>query len=59
MLGPMEAHKESGIAASSFDDAHHLLIDTAAALGWPASDLDMSIWTRMSRPATEKRKRGR
>ncbi|MHB1317253.1 MAG: hypothetical protein ACYCYF_01400 [Anaerolineae bacterium] len=51
--------KEAGIPDTGYEEAHRLLIDTAAALGWPAGDLDMSIWTRMSRLARDKRKRSR
>ncbi|MFO7697151.1 MAG: hypothetical protein R6X16_08340 [Anaerolineae bacterium] len=49
--------EEAGIRVAGYEEAYRLLIDTAAALGWPAGELDMSIWTRMSRLAREKGKR--
>jgi len=43
--------ERAGCPASSYAEAHRTLIEAAQLLGWPANELDHSIWRYMSRPA--------
>lgn len=43
--------ERAGCPAKNYSEAHDLLMDAAQLLGWPASELDHSIWRYMSRLA--------
>jgi len=40
--------EQAGCPVSNYAEAHRTLIDAAQILGWPANELDHSIWTHMS-----------